>query len=470
MTGPIGSGKTTLAGILESYGLLNLEVDAIGHQMLTAPGVQEKLLADFGSSVLEPGGGINRRELGGLAFASPDATARLNAIMHPPMIDEVKRRIAEPLAGDWKGILINAPLLYTMGLDRLCRWIIYVRAPSEIRLNRIVTTRGLSLERAKARLAAQDPEPCGDNRVLFCDNDGSLETLRSWAEKTHPLLLGFVESGNRKRPMAEETLSAQFDSEVLDPHDACIFENHSLTKLVVEITQRKDVPHCVMKHLLNGLFLVPVDSEKHAPGEISLYPDGLRRVVLYTSQKVLYHEMPIRTMHIHSTLRRIISDFFTVSSEGIRIALGDKKDLCLGPDLLGKLRMLSGPISRVAVEDLRKTDLEIAAGETFVISSPDPEPPLEFVRHLQDIFRGKPGVAGLYVFEGSFGGNKAGLIVGVAPIPGQDPAQFDPLWAAAMSGVEKWLNGRSCIDFMVLQDSDLAELVATTVPDIFLKD
>jgi len=76
----------------------------------------------------------------------------------------------------------------------------------------------------------------------------------------------------------------------------------------------------------------------------------------------------------------------------------------------------------------------------------------------------------LYVFEGSFGGNKAGLIVGVAPIPGQDPAQFDPLWAAAMSGVEKWLNGRSCIDFMVLQDSDLAELVATTVPDIFLKD
>jgi dephospho-CoA kinase len=100
------------------------------------------------------------------------------------MIAEVEQRVRETLAGGGAGVIINAALLYQMGLDRLCRWIIYVRAAADTRLQRIMTGRGLSPERARARLAAQDQEPVGDGRVIFCDNDGSLDHLREWVDRT----------------------------------------------------------------------------------------------------------------------------------------------------------------------------------------------------------------------------------------------------------------------------------------------
>jgi dephospho-CoA kinase len=77
-------------------------------------------------------------------------------------------------------IALNAALLYQMGLESRCDLVLYVRAPAGIRLDRIVTHRGLPVERARLRLMAQDPEPQGDARVVFFDNDGSLAGMRQW--------------------------------------------------------------------------------------------------------------------------------------------------------------------------------------------------------------------------------------------------------------------------------------------------
>lgn len=198
ITGPIGAGKTTLAEILVRSGAKNLEVDRIGHALLACKEVQERLVRVFGDSIVRDEE-IDRRRLGELAFESPEATARLNRIMHPAMVDDVERILREEREQGTPLVLLNAALLYTMGLDRLCRVILYVRAPDVIRLDRIVSTRGMPVETARARLLAQDREPVDDGRVIFCDNETSVNDLEAWVKfRLGPLLPEKMKSSMEK--------------------------------------------------------------------------------------------------------------------------------------------------------------------------------------------------------------------------------------------------------------------------------
>lgn len=198
ITGPIGAGKTTLAEILVRSGAMNLEVDRIGHALLGRKEVQERLIRAFGDTIVTDAG-IDRRRLGELAFASSEATARLNRIMHPAMIDDVERILRDERERGTPLVLLNAALLYTMGLDRLCRVVLYVRAADAIRLDRIVSTRGLPVESARARLLAQDREPVDDGRVIFCDNETSVSDLECWVKaRLGPLLPEKMKSSMEK--------------------------------------------------------------------------------------------------------------------------------------------------------------------------------------------------------------------------------------------------------------------------------
>ncbi len=180
ITGQIAAGKSTLAGILCEFGGINLEVDEVGHRLLADAEITRQLIAAFGSDIVDESGGISRKMLGRKAFASPETNRRLNDIMHPPMILEVSRFVQAESQKNTPLIIINAALLYTMGLDRLCDAVVYVRAPANQRLNRMVTARGMPIEAAKARLFAQDPEPLQGPYVYFCDNQGPFLDLCQW--------------------------------------------------------------------------------------------------------------------------------------------------------------------------------------------------------------------------------------------------------------------------------------------------
>lgn len=184
VTGPVGAGKSAFCEILEASGAVNIEVDSIGHQMLSDPLLRDRLAKTFGCGILESSGEVDRRELGAVAFKTAQSRQKLNSIMHPPMISAVEENIAASRSrGTGVIIIINAALLFEMNLARLCDRIIYVDASPDIRLDRLVTTRGWSREKSLMRLASQDPPPATDNRITVIENNGSFEELKLAAER-----------------------------------------------------------------------------------------------------------------------------------------------------------------------------------------------------------------------------------------------------------------------------------------------
>jgi dephospho-CoA kinase len=146
ITGPYASGKSTVAGELEKRGWYQIEVDKLGHLALESR--REEVIRSFGAEILDrKDGGIDRRKLGSLVFADPEALARLETIVHPEMVRQTARIIEErreiigksPVAESRThaepppGIIINAAILYKMGLDSYCDLVFWIDAPKIVR-------------------------------------------------------------------------------------------------------------------------------------------------------------------------------------------------------------------------------------------------------------------------------------------------------------------------------------------------
>lgn len=149
VAGKLGSGKSEVAQILSDTGFRVINVDRLGHQALMSE--RERIVDAFGRVVLNPDGQIDRRRLGGLVFKSAEHRRRLEAIVHPVMI----RRVATLVGVDPAPVVIDAALLYPMGLDTLCEVVIWVRAPLPLRLLRAVLMDGRRLDVVLATIWAQ---------------------------------------------------------------------------------------------------------------------------------------------------------------------------------------------------------------------------------------------------------------------------------------------------------------------------
>jgi dephospho-CoA kinase len=125
ITGNFGSGKTQAAKILaEKFNAIIIDVDKIGHQLLKNKSVIKQISNKFGFEVLSRHGGISRKKLGEIIFQNERRLNQLNKIMHPLMVQEV-RKILERLKKH-KLIVIDCALLFEMGLDKYadCIWLI----------------------------------------------------------------------------------------------------------------------------------------------------------------------------------------------------------------------------------------------------------------------------------------------------------------------------------------------------------
>lgn len=159
ITGPSGSGKSLLCEYLSAHGIVHINADAVYHEMLTPPStVVDAILRQFGESVLAPDGGIDRRALSAIVFSSPPKLELLNQTVLPLVLDEVRARLARMERDGVQAVAIDAPTLIESGFDTECDTVVVVLCSAEQRISRIVERDGISIERAKERIAAQQPD------------------------------------------------------------------------------------------------------------------------------------------------------------------------------------------------------------------------------------------------------------------------------------------------------------------------
>ena len=130
VAGKLGSGKSSVAGLLADAGWRVIDVDLLGHRALATE--RDRIVDAFGRGVLDSEGRIDRRRLGPLVFANADARRRLDVIVHPVMVRSVKTLVE----ADPGPTAIDAALLNPMGLDALCDLVLWVHAPLPLRLYR----------------------------------------------------------------------------------------------------------------------------------------------------------------------------------------------------------------------------------------------------------------------------------------------------------------------------------------------
>lgn len=184
LTGNLASGKTTVAERWRDAGVTVIDADRLGHEVLEQDAeAREALVAEFGRGILGGNGEIDRAELGEAAFSQPGRVSRLNAIVHPPLLERLDAELARAREAGARLAVVDAALVFEFGLGEVLDLLVLVTAPADVREERLRLSRGMDAERFGRIMETQMPD---EEKAASCDyvivNDGSIERLRAEAD------------------------------------------------------------------------------------------------------------------------------------------------------------------------------------------------------------------------------------------------------------------------------------------------
>jgi len=177
LTGGIGSGKSTVSELLAAHGAVVIDYDVLAREAVEPGSAGLEAIAErFGAGVIAPDGTLDRPALAAIVFADPAALSDLNAITHPAIWRLAAAREAE--AGPDAIVVHDNPLLVEMGAAQHCDVVVVVDVPEEVQVARLVSSRGMSEEEARARIAAQASRQQRTGAAdLVIDNTGPMDEL-----------------------------------------------------------------------------------------------------------------------------------------------------------------------------------------------------------------------------------------------------------------------------------------------------
>lgn len=180
LTGGIATGKSTVARFLRELGAVVIDADELSREAVM-PGSRtlERIVVDFGSDILLPDGGLDRKRLGSLVFSNADKRRTLEQIIHPVIRKLAEEHITRAEELGLRRVFYMAPLLIESGADDRVDeiWVVTVRP--DVQLERLMARDGITRETAERIIASQMPlaEKERYGRIII-DNSGTPEETR----------------------------------------------------------------------------------------------------------------------------------------------------------------------------------------------------------------------------------------------------------------------------------------------------
>lgn len=186
LTGGIATGKSTVSEMFRKRGAIVLDADQIAREVVE-PGTEgaRRIRERFGASFFDSEGRLDRAALGQLVFRDEQARKDLSRLLHPLIVEELKKRSQEAQRHDPQAIVIwDVPLLIESRLTNLVEKVIVVYIPESLQLRRLMTRNHFSEEEAwrriRAQLSIEEKKKYADYVI---DNSGSIENTERQVDR-----------------------------------------------------------------------------------------------------------------------------------------------------------------------------------------------------------------------------------------------------------------------------------------------
>lgn len=184
LTGGIGSGKSTVAGLLEEYGVPVVSADELS-RVVVARGSEglNAVVEAFGPEVVGETGELDRRRMAGIVFKDAERRRELEAILHPRIRDRFEQVLDALEKAGHEVTVYEVPLLFERNLQGEMKAVILVTAPLEDRIARVRARDDVTETEVRARIASQMDEDAKRRRADYIvENNGNLDELRREVE------------------------------------------------------------------------------------------------------------------------------------------------------------------------------------------------------------------------------------------------------------------------------------------------
>jgi dephospho-CoA kinase len=189
LTGGIGSGKSTVAGIFSSLGIPVYDADKAAKKIMnTSQGIREKIIEKFGAEAYA-NGNLNRTFLSLKVFNNEESLKFLNTLVHPITIDDANNWFQKQKT---KYAIKEAALIFESHSNQYLDYVVGVSSPTELRIKRTMDRDHINAEKVIERMKKQMDEPEKMERCDFIINNNGKESVISQVLDLHVKLFGLA--------------------------------------------------------------------------------------------------------------------------------------------------------------------------------------------------------------------------------------------------------------------------------------
>lgn len=205
LTGQTGAGKSTLCQYLRQNSCRIIDADQVARDVVEkGTACIADVILEFGCEYLTIDGNLNRRKLAESVFTDKAKLKKLNDIMFPYIVANIKEQIQQCRETEEGIIVLDAPTLFESGCDKFCDKVVSVTASQDVRCHRIIDRDGLSEEEAMHRITAQHNDSFYVERSwMVLQNNGDVSDLQQQADAMISRLFDIMENGEEAEAAEE---------------------------------------------------------------------------------------------------------------------------------------------------------------------------------------------------------------------------------------------------------------------------